>query len=398
MEKIILVLNYLFALSMPFTHVVGYFTAGIAFFLSFTIWKRLRHEKLFFWLKVFMIYGFIRAMFSADPDTGYMAMVGYLTQWIFPFLLGYLIADFTSFKKAFWIYYITFAVLVGFSILAFFGLFFSNFGEFEFAKEGLLKGGRSHIALAALCVLASFFSLGNYLYNTELLKGKKYVLLFAVFFFLGAVFLTGSRGYYMAGLAVYLIFGAGYLFKSTSVSIKWRIAAVAAAAAGIAVLYMFSPTIRARIHKTNYNDGSVQERLSLYKVALWEIKANPVFGVGPGQGTKQEEFYKMLPEQAQTASLKHHGHLHSFYLNFAAEFGVLGLVILFFIFYTILKSVHEMHKISDGLFKAVAFGLFWGFIGIMLGDCLDTLLRGPGVAMELFWLTGLLMGQRNFNS
>ncbi|MCB4792500.1 MAG: O-antigen ligase family protein [Elusimicrobia bacterium] len=395
-DKVLKILNYLFALSMPFTHVIGYITGGVAFLFSWDQWKRLRHEKLFFWLKILMIYGLIRSFFSEEPNIGYMAMLGYLTQWMFPFVLGYTLPDFSSFRKSFWTYYITFTILVFLSILAFFGLFPKIiFTDFEFAKEGLLKGGRSHIALAALCLLASFLSLGHYLHNSGLKMPVKNFFIFLLLFFLGSIFLTGSRGYYAAALITYLILGAVYGIRSWAINSKLKVITVTTVLV-ITALYFLSPTIRARISRTNYNDGSVQERLSLYKVALWEIKASPVFGYGPGQGIRQELFYKMLPDNAQTPVLRHHPHLHSFYLNFAAEFGLLGMLVLFFVFYSWLKEVWKMYLLSDGFYKAVAFGLFWGIIGIMFGDCLDTLLRGPGVAMELFWLTGLIMGQRNF--
>ena len=85
-------------------------------------------------------------------------------------------------------------------------------------------------------------------------------------------------------------------------------------------------------------------------------------------------------------------HLHSFYLNLAADFGLTGLVIFFVITFAWLKKIHRCFTVGAGINRVVAFGLFWGVIGILAGDMMDTFLRGPRVGMDLFWLTGLLFG------
>ena len=59
-----------------------------------------------------------------------------------------------------------------------------------------------------------------------------------------------------------------------------------------------------------------------------------------------------------------------------------------------LREVWQVFVSSETFVKAMAFGLFFALIGVMLGDAMDTLLRGPGVAMELFWFMGMLLGTR----
>ncbi|OGS08419.1 MAG: hypothetical protein A2204_08240 [Elusimicrobia bacterium RIFOXYA1_FULL_47_7] len=134
----------------------------------------------------------------------------------------------------------------------------------------------------------------------------------------------------------------------------------------------------------------MQGRVILYKVAFWEIRERPFFGFGPGEGVKQEKYFNMLPPEQQ--ALKNHTHLHSFYLNFMADFGLAGFVIFILMVFYWLKTVWTAYHSGSNFNKAVSFGLFWGIIGILAGDSFDTLLRGPGVAMELFWLTGIVIG------
>jgi hypothetical protein len=75
-----------------------------------------------------------------------------------------------------------------------------------------------------------------------------------------------------------------------------------------------------------------------------------------------------------------------------ADFGFTGFVLLVLLLFTGLKRLWRMYLLESGFIKAFSFGLFWGTLGIMTGDFLDTLLDGPRVAMELFWMMGILFG------
>jgi len=90
----------------------------------------------------------------------------------------------------------------------------------------------------------------------------------------------------------------------------------------------------------------------------------------------------------------HHPHLHSFYLNFLADFGVAGGIVFAVMLFLIFKRLWTMSSnTKDSAMRALAYGLFWGFSGVLIGDCFDTLLLGPATAMELFWLIGITFRQ-----
>jgi hypothetical protein len=104
----------------------------------------------------------------------------------------------------------------------------------------------------------------------------------------------------------------------------------------------------------------------------------------------QSAYYDRLPAEMQ--AVRKHNHLHSFYLNFCADFGLTGGAILFIIVLSLLTKLWRAGLSGRGFPSALAFGVFWGAAGILAGDCFDTLLRGPATAMELFWLIGLTCG------
>ncbi|OGS24161.1 MAG: hypothetical protein A2314_03710 [Elusimicrobia bacterium RIFOXYB2_FULL_50_12] len=385
------VANLLLGVSIHFTHIAGYVLGGIAVLLSWFYFRKLKEEKFLIYLGVFIIYGLIRAVFSTEPAIAYNTVFAYFSHWVIPFILGYIVSSEIAFRRTFWTYYTAFFVLVAFSVLAYFGLFFQKIGpDLYLAREGLLKGLNSHIGLAGLCLMFSFFALGQALYADNLSVPKKRFFVLSVFFFLGALFLTGSRGYYLSAIFVYSLFGITVLLTSGKRAAGLVIFSVIGSACLVMALYFLAPDIKTRINRTNINDTNVQERLCIYSVALREIKAKPVFGFGPGLGIRQKEFFDFLPEHRKNVMT--FPHLHSFYLNLAADFGLTGLVIFFVITFAWLKKIHRCFTVGAGINRVVAFGLFWGVIGILAGDMMDTFLRGPRVGMDLFWLTGLLFG------
>jgi O-antigen ligase len=396
-QKMLNISNYIFAATMLFSHVGGYVAVGFGFLFSFNVWKKLFREKVFVWMLAFIAYGLIISPFSTLPSAGYSAMLGYFSQWLLPFMLGYSITTSKHFRNAVEVFISVFLVILTLSTLAYFGFFPKEIGQGNYlvnAQDGLLKGLRSHIAFAALCVLFSFISLGKALVKGNNTQLEKWVYIMLAVFPLGVLFLTGSRGYYFAAFMAYTIFGIYWIAKTGKAKIFF-IVALGALLAGTA-FYLALPGLRNRINSTGMRDASLTERISLYKVALAEIKSKPVFGVGPGQGTLNPEYFKILPPEQQAVS--RYGHLHSFYLHITAEMGFVGLAFFCVIIFLILKKLYSAMDTEDGILKALAFGVFWGFIGILFGDLFDTLLKGPGTAMELFWLTGLVFGRLTWGS
>lgn len=390
-ELVVRIANYIFAFGMPFTHIAGYLAGFVSFLFVWKFWDRLKKERIFVWISIFLVYGLLRSIFSDEPKIGFGTMFGYLSSWLWPFVLGYALNDFSSFRRVLAGYSFTISVIVFFSILAYFGFFYKQFpGDFYLVYDGLLKGLRSHIALAAICLVLSFFSLSHVVLRKELILRTKVILGMITLFFIGAIFLTGSRGYYIGGLISY----AGFAVFQLIITGRWRffLFSLIVFISTVTVLYFTSPYLKERISRTGAGDNNVRERIALYRVAVSEIRAKPFFGFGPGQGIKQKEYFNILPEEQRNVS--RHPHLHSFYLNFAADFGLLGLSIFAIIMYCIFGKLYLIFKTESGLLGSAAFGLIWGLIGVLVGECFDTLLRGPGTAMELFWFLGLIIGRK----
>lgn len=389
MTTIITFLNMLFAATIPVTHIAGY-TAGIcAAALAWPYRRPLLREPALGALGLMVLYGALRAAVSAEPSIGWGVVFGYTVHWILPLVLGYvggkavpaLTPRFVTVMS------VSFLALFAVTAVAYVGLMpgivtVPGLGEFVFVESGLFKGLHSHIALAALCLTLVFVH--GHLWSADrnrfsaVMAGACAVVLV----------LTGSRGYYIAAV----ISGAGFGLWYAIARRKYAqlLAGIACAAAVAVLAYAAVPTLRARLHGTGPQDNNVRERLALYSVAAAEIKDRPLFGFGPGQGIRQAAYFTRL--EPDMRGVGRHPHLHSFYLNLTADTGTVGFALFAAVMITLLRRLWRTGAGAHHFSSALGRGLFWAFVGVLAGDLFDTLLLGPRVAMELFWLAGLALG------
>ncbi len=386
-ENISMVLNYIFAAAMPISNVVGYIASALSVALMWKYWGKIIDEPVFSWLLIFVVYGMLLVPFSGEPKAAFGTMVGYLSHWVVPFVLGYAVFDPAKARKALLIYFAVFSLVVALALLAYFGMFPKVVhGDFNLVRDGLLQAGRSHIALGSLCIFISFFLIGISVYSKDAGITRLIPLIpAAVYAF--ALVLTGSRSYYIAGFIVYISFAVIWAVKNGMAKYLLIFVFLLGAAGGI--IYKYNPAVHYRFERTGLKDNNVSERLYLYKIALAEIKARPIFGFGPGLGIKQKQYFNSLPPEQ--ATLGRHPALHLFYLNLTADFGLAGLAIFVIIMVHIFSRIVPVMLDKDSSVNVFAFGFFWGLAGLLIGDNFDTLLRGPGVAMEVFWVTGMIL-------
>ncbi len=382
------ILNYIFSVGIIFSHVIGYIVSIFAFLFIYKNWNNIKNNKIIIFAFAFLLYGFIRAYFCDYAKDAFDEMFTYLTSWLFPFILGYFIADNYKKGKIIKIYILTFTIVIIFSVLAYFGLFYERFLEAPLALKGkLINANLWHISLGAMCVLLSSFSLNTLLFKKDLLKKEKIILGVLTVLFIVSLYLTSSRGYYIAGFITYLCMFAFYVFTTK----KFKIPAILFCISFviISVLFFNSSYMQDRIKNTNLTtDANVTSRIDSYKAAVLIFKNNFVFGVGPRQGVKQAEFYAMT--QPLKESRHQIRHLHSMWLAVPAEFGIIGFVLFFAMIFLILKNLYYEYKYNNSVF---ALCMLFAWLSLLIGDCFDTVLRGPRVAMDYFWLTGLILAK-----
>ena len=389
--------NFIFSIGMPISQVWGY---G-AVFIGFASWpgraRELFKNKVFIAVLVFVLYGFIRSIFSPDSALGFSLSAAYLMHWLLPFALGFMVINEELIKKYILIYFSVFFAIVFVSVFAYFGLFWQNLGSFYFVREGLLKGLRHHIGFAALCFSFSLIALSLGFFCLTLSKLKRVLFVIAGIFLIFAVFLSGSRGYY---IAVGVILPAFVFFLTVKNGKIWRgIGMLCVVAIIFCLVYFFSGLVSSRVKSAAaFSDTNVTERMDLYHIAILEIKDRPVFGFGLGVPQRKSEYFAMVGKKdlLNDDGTYRHFHLHSFYLTLLAEEGFIGFAIFLGLIFLIFREGIKVVRFSNNSFKvAFSIGVMFAFAGVLVGDMFDAHLRGPGVAMDLFWLFGLMLAREN---
>ncbi|EIJ35975.1 O-antigen ligase family protein [Thiothrix nivea] len=140
--------------------------------------------------------------------------------------------------------------------------------------------------------------------------------------------------------------------------------------------YLLSPVVQKRvdvaIHEVeNYEqepNSSVGLRVIMLLNSLEIIRENPLLGVGTGD--YRQEYIKVnrqnFPEATRGEILNHP---HNVYVQEMVQFGLLGLAVLFYMFYVMVR----MYKQSSGPFKPVmlAFPVFYAVIFFSDGYIMD---------------------------
>lgn len=161
-------------------------------------------------------------------------------------------------------------------------------------------------------------------------------------------FIGGRTGYVnliILTILVFVISNKKSLFKSifTSLGIVFLVSVVA---------YNYSSVIHNRTHQTinsiekiiNNEDysTSVGVRIGLSRYALEALKDNLIFGVGSGDDMNMLK--KRIPKKYE--NLKSYGEIHNVYVQTLLQFGLVGLFILFLLFYRIFRyeDVNEYRK------------------------------------------------------
>ena len=378
------ILNYIFAGGIVFSHIIGYIVSIFAFLFVYKNWDAIKKDNIVICITVFLIYGFILACFCEYKKDAFEEMFTYLTSWLPPFILGYYVIDNIKKEKIIKFYIGIFTLVIIFSVLAYFGFFYDEIAGSRLAYKGkFLHGLMWHISLGAMSVLLSCFSLITLLFKNNLSTKQKICLSALTIFFMISLYLTSSRGYYIAGFITYLAIFVFYIYKTRKFKIPIIIFFISLILIGI--LFSNNEHMQKRIKNTSVTkEWSLTNRIDSYIAALAIFKDNILFGVGPRQSVKQEKFYEIMKLSRNDDSR----HLHSMWFAVLAEFGLVGFAIFLLMLFLIIKRLYFKYKQESSL---LALCLLFAWISILIGDSFDTVLRGPRVAMDYFWLTGLIL-------
>ncbi|MGH9619227.1 MAG: O-antigen ligase family protein [Bryobacteraceae bacterium] len=215
--------------------------------------------------------------------------------------------------------------------------------------------------------------LAHYFFAARRMPGWAYG---SVTVFLTAILLSWDRSIWLAAVpvCVYLIW-------------FWRPRIIFIVPLAAVLIFAASPaSTKARVESIVSPHGDIDSnrfRIVVYKTGIQIVKAHPWFGVGPGQIRRQFDSY-VPTDIERPLPPGFYGHLHNFYIQYAAESGIPSLIfVLWFIGWAMwdcLKGISRAGRArSDLLF--MLHGAMAVTIGILVGGLFEHNLGDSEVLM-----------------
>jgi O-antigen ligase len=139
----------------------------------------------------------------------------------------------------------------------------------------------------------------------------------------------------------------------------------------------------------NSENWSVVERMAHWQAAWDMFLDHPWFGIGPGNySTAYEQYY--LPGWLEPL-----GHAHNYYLNLAAELGLLGLSGYLLVVGLAFRAAIRGLRAADPFWRAVALGTLGSLVAIALHSAFDNLyVHGVSVQIGTLFALGQIASLR----
>lgn len=296
---------------------------------------RFKNKELLLFLGV-TVYFLLTLSYSQNPAFGLKKII-YLVICTIPVVIAcsYLVQriSFDTFRKS----VLPVGVITGLYVVLIYP--FNQFSGYEFEI-----GRWSHVIYGRFLFLMFLITLIS-VYES---KSKTHIIIYSIltFFFVYITFLSGLRAA-IIGIAA-ITFLSLLLYRSNKKLIVFASVFIGFVLSFSIQQVSSNPTKRLEnLTKQNFdNDASITTRLGVYQIAVERFFEYPLLGVGIGGFNKEYEGNK-LP-----AALKYP---HNIFLEFASEFGIIGLALFLILLYWMLR---ETYKIHIGLFLYVILALW----------------------------------------
>jgi putative inorganic carbon (HCO3(-)) transporter len=156
----------------------------------------------------------------------------------------------------------------------------------------------------------------------------------------------------------------------------------------VAISFLPEAIIQWSLDHLNPYDFFIEEggRRWHWQAAMNMIKAHPFIGVGVNTFPLNYDRYKIPTDPISG------WYAHNAYLNLAAEIGIIGLAIFFWMIIAVIRSWHKTYeKIKDSGLQAISLGVFCGFIGYLISGILESNLQYSNLAVLFWFVLGLMV-------
>lgn len=202
---------------------------------------------------------------------------------------------------------------------------------------------------------------------------RKLLLLPVVALSLANLFLTDSRGSWLAFVGAIMVLGAVKGRKVLGVFVIILL---------VGIILLPGAVQDRMLDLVNFSEGTSWERVMLWKGTVNMIKVHPVLGFGINTYSRNFPDYKP-PEYPDLR------YTHNSYLQMASEIGIVGaLLFIGFLILVFIYTLRELRKVPEGERRDLTSGLLAGAVGFSLASVVDTHLHSVVMAVFFSLISG----------
>ncbi len=219
---------------------------------------------------------------------------------------------------------------------------------------------------------------------------SRFFLVFNIILLLVASTLSFSRGPLITTVVVLLFYASTQPKKRKAFIPSFLIVAM-----GVSLNQAFRARVLSIFTEFLTGTGSLASRAKMWSLHFELIRKFPVLGVGWMESGFARIFIPTALRENVTGrgglpvetTFQISGNAHNQYIQIASETGFIGLLTFIFFLVFILGYLWQNYrKVRDLYFKRFYFALFFGFLGLDIAFCFDTVFFGGSTTLALFWL------------
>lgn len=382
-ENNLKIINYLLILYVA-TLVTFWATSGkifilivLLFLLNNNLKEHIKYSLKNKVVQAFILYFILHALWIIGSDNLDIAL--YLLKYnkilLFPIIFVAVVRK-EFIDKILYTFLIVIFLSAVYSVLIYFGIADSIFRVSSQPIAFLYKSDLGFFLLIGIA-----FSVLTLFSDKSLSKINIAFLVFFVVLATFVVFIIGARIYMFGYILIFLILSI-LIFKDKIYQI---VLLVIFSLFSAGIIYLSIPKVNTQINKIfinlqdsienkNYN-SSAGARVGMIIYSLPVIYKNPIFGVGTGDhvpdvlakiyADPSSKNSKKYAELFRSLKIGKSSFLHNTYIQHLVEFGIIGLILYFNIFYQLFKSKQSTEVYKNLL---ILISILWLFMGIAGAD------------------------------
>lgn len=247
-----------------------------------------------------------------------------------------------------------YTLFLGVSIGGFLSSLESLYNLVYLDHSGRLGLGHNPIAFGTImCIYSAVM-----MYYSQVFVGyKRYIVLAFAIIFVSVSFYSGTRNLYIVyiGLIVYFIYLYSGSFSSGSRKLIFTAHFILFM---MLVIFAFfnSDTVEKRIEITKAEvlmikhgdlSSSFGQRLQMWDSGLYLFIKSPIFGYGENRVVLNDALSEYVEDKGYMENIMlRYSHFHNSFIDQAAKFGVIGVLLLLFVFFAAVSGLSRQNKAS----------------------------------------------------